>query len=237
MSALKEVLGLLAPGDEPASEGESYLVTSILQATGPLDGEVRVVRPHPHFPHTHLVLVLQAKTLVESSGGENDLGLLVEVIAACPTQTVVQNFTKWSQILMLALQVSHFILSWLLLSQTSDNVTSLGPLLVYYSPLQTAASPSTLQLAHRGLHSLLHSVSSSAQSLDKLTLQAVSPLVQSLLSFSAPSTTPPLQAMALRLVSHCLVHFNSSCSQHRQALRKWAGSAVFHTHSHLSQVG
>ena len=101
--ALKKVLCLLACGDEPVPEGESFLASSILYSGQPLDSEVGSLtatagsRPHP----------LQARKLLWSRAGKGNLGLLVEGISACSALTVAHNFTNWSQILLHTLQVSR----------------------------------------------------------------------------------------------------------------------------------
>lgn len=114
MTALGEVLGLLAAGGEPASEGESYLASSILHSGQPPDNEVGgCMHALSQAASSCMQMMLttppaQAKKLVEvlsSRAGEGDLGLLVEVITACSSLTLAQNFTNWSQVLMRKLQV------------------------------------------------------------------------------------------------------------------------------------
>lgn len=59
-------------------------------------------------------------------------------------------------------------------------------------------------------------------------------LLQGLLWFS--STAPPLQVPAIRAAAHCHAHFTSGHAHHRQALLKWAESAIFNSYGPLSLV-
>lgn len=102
--------------------------------------------------------------------------------------------------------------------------------------VQATTDPAVFQVALSGVSVLVKRVTATSPESQQhqLDSQQLSPLLHALLCFS--TSEPTLQAMVLRVVAHCLVHANSSCSQHRPSLKKWASASTFHSYLPLAQV-
>jgi hypothetical protein len=106
--------------------------------------------------------------------------------------------------------------------------------LVFLHSKQGTSDPAVFQVAVSGVSVLLKQAGFSPGSQCQLDSHRLSPLLHALLSSS--NSEPALQVLVLRVIARCLVQANSSCSQHRPSIKKWASVAAFHPDLPLAQV-